>query len=276
MEFFESFIRFCQEEDSIRALALQGSRVYSKNKVDRYSDYDVIVIVADIKKYTATAEWLKTFGEILIMQKPDDWYDHKYDYKGRDPYTYLVQYKDGNRLDINLFDQRNLEKLKADKEPRKVLLAKDGIGWFKTIEPGDFHKLTKPSPKEFSDTINEFYWLSLYVAKGIKRGEVLYVRDMYENYFMPMLYKMIAFEIGCKHDFNVSVGKSYKYFADYLDDLELIKLWELLPQGDLYMVKDKLIKALDFFDRYAKTVGEKLGYEQPDYQEIKNYIIDNY
>ncbi len=276
MEFFDMFIDYCKDNDDIRALAIQGSRVYSKHKIDELSDYDLIIIVKDIKKFTANEDWLRNFGDILVMQKPTDWYIDPYDYTSDQPFTYLVQYEDGNRLDINLYDKDNLERLKKDFEPREVILKKDNYSWFESISSDGFMVMHKPEEMEFSHTVNEFYWISLYVAKGIKRKELIYSREMYEHYFMSMLYKMIAFYVGIQTDFKKTIGKSYKYFSDYLNKSEMEELKSLLPKGDFPDIRDKLLKALEVFNRYAKYVSQELNYKLEDYSQIKNYIEKHY
>lgn len=276
MVFFDRFIDYCKNYDNVRAVALQGSRVYSKQKIDKYSDYDIIMIVKDINKFTADEDWLLNFGDILIMQKPTDWYNDLYNYSSNKPFTYLVQYDDGNRLDINLFDENNLDMLKNDTEPREVLFKKDRYYWFQSISPDDYMILKRPSQMEFSHTVNEFYWISLYVAKGIKRKEIIYSREMYEHYFISMLYKMIAFYIGVKTDFQKPIGKSYKYFSDYLSESEMVELSELLPKGDLEAIKEKLLKALQVFDKYAKSVSRALEFVLDNYSHMKEYIEDHY
>ncbi len=276
MEFFKKFVKYCENNDNIRALALQGSRVYGVEKIDMFSDYDLIMIVRDIKALTNDDQWVKQFGEILIMQKPSDWFKNPYNYQSDMPFTYLVQYKNGNRLDINIFSKDNLGDLKKDKEPRKIIFKKDDYPWFVSISGENFKLVNKPSEMEFYNTVNEFYWISLYVAKGLKRNELIYTRVMYEKNFMEMLYKMISFYIGIKTDFSISTGKAYKYFKDYLTEDEYLELQELLPSGELEDIKLKLLKAIKVFKKYSEYVSVNLGYELEDYSEIIEFINKKY
>ena len=79
------------------------------------------------------SNFTEIFGEILIVQYPDDWYSHPYDYTGRDNFAYLIQFKDGNRIDLTLIDIKNIKKEQSFCEPRVVLLNKDDLKELKQI-----------------------------------------------------------------------------------------------------------------------------------------------
>jgi aminoglycoside 6-adenylyltransferase len=116
-----------KNDERIRAVYMQGSRIDPNATHDKYSDYDIVFIVRDIRSFTNNEKWIDYFGERLILQKPDDWYSHPYDYNSNHKFAYLIQFKDGNRIDLTLIDMENLQDVLNDTEPRKILLAKDGI-----------------------------------------------------------------------------------------------------------------------------------------------------
>ena len=95
-------------DERIRAVTMEGSRA-NKNAVhDRYSDFDICYVVKDIREFTGDKDWIRYFGEMLILQCPEDWHDHPYDYEGRENFTYLMQFADGNRIDLTLIDITNI------------------------------------------------------------------------------------------------------------------------------------------------------------------------
>ena len=60
---------------------------------------------------------MKRFGDILIMQMPDDYYAEPYDYNGKKRFAYLTQYKDGNRIDLTFIDVSNITDQTKFEEP---------------------------------------------------------------------------------------------------------------------------------------------------------------
>ena len=166
VEMMRLIVTKARQDDRIRAAYMNGSRIDPSAVHDRYSDFDVVYIVRDIRSFTRDSTWIEYFGEVLILQKPDDWYSHPYDYDGRDNFAYLMQFEDGNRIDLTLIDVMNIESVMKNPEPRQILLSKDGFENLTDIPVRDFYQVKKPEEKEFSGCCNEFYWVSLYVAKA--------------------------------------------------------------------------------------------------------------
>lgn len=100
--------------------------------------FDIVYYVTDVREFTKDKSRINYFGEILIAQYPTDWYPHPYDYKSYDTFVYLIQFSDGNRIDLSIVDIWNIEKEKDNGEPRIVLLNKDD---FKELIPIDNEKV---------------------------------------------------------------------------------------------------------------------------------------
>jgi aminoglycoside 6-adenylyltransferase len=137
-------------------------------------------------------------------------------------------------------------------------------------------KLYKPSLKEFQDTINEFYWISLYVAKAINREEDLQAITFYQNYFLKMLTKMISFKIGHDNNYQVSLGKNYRFIKKYLDKKEYDELLDLFYIKNMSDIYNKLVIGFSFFENYVYKVSQDLGYEPEDFSKIKDFIKAKY
>lgn len=62
-------------DERIRAVTMEGSRANGNAVHDRYSDFDICYIVTGVREFTRDKSWLEGFGELLIAQFPNDWYD---------------------------------------------------------------------------------------------------------------------------------------------------------------------------------------------------------
>jgi len=156
-------INTAKNDERIRAAIMNGSRASPTATKDIFQDYDIVYLVTDVESFVADKNWINRFGDILIMQVPDEM-DGKW-LKAKDEYAYLMQFEDWNRIDLTLLHLDRFETMPRDSQSI-LLLDKDNL--IKPFDkPSDKDYLPKPpTSKEFFDCCNEFLWVSTYVAKG--------------------------------------------------------------------------------------------------------------
>lgn len=277
-EMFDLILDLAMKDERIRAVTMNGSRTSKSATHDKYSDFDIQYYVRDIREFTKDEKWYQYFGKILIMQMPEDWYNHPYDYNGRESFTYLMQFTDGNRIDLCLIDCSKLKEIPVEKEPRKVLLNKDNLPELYDIESEEVYFIKPPTEKEYQNCCNEFWWLSLYVVKGLLRDEFYYVKVFLEQHQMEMLIKMLNWKIGIDNNFSVMTGKSSKYLSRYLSEEDMTRFRGLFPNGDYEDIWNKLFLMLDYFKELSIEVGNEFMWDtHPDEGvRITNYIRKMY
>lgn len=268
-EMYELILQTAKEDERIRAVTMEGSKVTPGAVRDVFSDFDVTFFVSDIREFTKDHDYMKRFGEILIMQMPDDWYKEPYDYSGKKRFAYLTQYKDGNRIDLTFIDVSNMESQKYFNEPRTVLINKDNFDVLSDITTNEVFFIQKPGDFEFFNTVNEFRWISNYVTKGLCRHEFYYARRMMEQYMMDMFMKMINWKVGVDNNFKVTTGACSKYLEKYLSEEEMNRFMGIFAKGDYEDMWDKLFLMYDYFEDLSIYVSEKLGFSL-DLQESRN------
>jgi aminoglycoside 6-adenylyltransferase len=259
-EMLDLIVEVARRDARIRAAVLNGSRANPNAPRDIFQDYDVVYFVTDITPFKNDLEWIKRFGEIMILQIPEDMQDPPPNDDGG--FGYLMQFTDGNRIDLGIYPLAKLN------EPGKdslslLLLDKDGI--FVTLPPAsESDYLPKPpTAKAFSDCCNEFWWVCPYVAKGLWREEIIYAKHMLDQALREQLVKMLAWHIGVQTRFSRNPGKLGKYFQKYLEP----ELWNLFLKtytGASYESNwDALFTMCDLFRRVAVPVAEHFGFDYP-------------
>jgi len=257
-EMKELILGIARNDDRIRAVILNGSRANPNATPDIFQDFDIVYIVTDVVPLKNDPEWIKQFGELIIMQRPDDMGDTYA--SDEDSYCFLMQFADGNRIDLTLFPVAKINELQED-SLSILLLAKDGV-----IKPfplsSEINYFPKPpTEKEYADCSNEFWWVSTYVAKGLWREEMTYAKSMQDQYVRPMLMKMLAWYIGIRTRFSCNPGKLGKYFKQYLEP----ELWEMLmatyADADYENTWESLEKMCALFQKTSRPVAESFGYE---------------
>jgi aminoglycoside 6-adenylyltransferase len=262
------------EDDRIRAVTMDGSRA-NKNAVhDKYSDFDIVYFVTDIREFTNDKSWINYFGDILIVQCADDWYSHPYDYNSHDKFVYLMQFSDGNRIDLSIVDIRNIADEKYNDEPRIVLLNKDNYAELLPINDEKAFYIQAPSQMEFDNTCNEFRWLTLTIAKGLCRDELYYAKYCYDVLMMKMFMKMINWKVGIQHDFKVNTGNHSKYLKRYLSADEMKRFRGIFPSGEYNDIWEKLFRIYDYFHDLEKEVSQYFGFccYEDETRRVKEFL----
>ncbi len=259
-EMLDLIISTARDDERVRAVIMNGSRVSPNAPKDFFQDYDVIYVVSEKESFLADLDWIRVFGELMILQLPDEMSDPPPE--GKDSYAYLMQFADGNRIDLSLWPVSKLDKLEDD-SLTLTLLDKDRI-LPKFDLPNDSGYLpTPPTAKKFFDCTNEFWWVSPYVAKGLWRREIPYAKQMLDLYVREQLDKMLVWYVGIRFDFQKSPGKLGKYFEHYLEP----ELWQLLlstySDADYDHTWDALLCMGALFRRVAIPVAEHFGFTYP-------------
>jgi hypothetical protein len=123
-EMSDLILSTARQDVRIRAVILNGSRLNPHVPRDLFQDSDILYIVTDVMSFTRDPGWIARFGEPMVMQTPDD--------MGVEPpgaddsYAYLMQFVDGNRIDLTLYPLARLDELPRD-SLSLLLLDKDGV-----------------------------------------------------------------------------------------------------------------------------------------------------
>ncbi len=259
-EMLDLILNTARRVERVRAVIMNGSRVNPNAPKDFFQDYDVIYVVTEKESFLADPSWIKIFGDLMILQLPDDMSDPPGE--GKDHYAYLMQFADGNRIDLSLIPVSKLDALEQD-SLTLTLLDKDGI-LPSFPPPDDSGYLPTPlTAKAFFDCTNEFWWVSPYVAKGLWRYELPYAKQMLDLYVREQLMKMLDWYVGVRTGFQKSPGKCGKYLEKLLEP----ELWQVLlrtySDGDYDHTWGALLTMGDLFRRISIPVADYFGFTYP-------------
>src|SRR5918911_2741853 len=111
-EMLELIISMAKDDQRVRAVILNGSRANPQAPRDIFQDFDVVYLVTDVGSFTDDHTWIDRFGERMILQTPEAMQDSPARNDGS--FAYLMQFTDGNRIDLTLFPVARLDELKKD------------------------------------------------------------------------------------------------------------------------------------------------------------------
>ena len=264
----DNLIHWAQGREPIRAMLLTSTRAIPGGAMDALSDYDVVLIVDDIRPFFEDRSWLEDFGEVLVVYwdpiYPDP--DH-----GIEKFANVTQYADGLKIDFTLWPVELLEKivqapaLQAELDAGyRVLLDKDGLT--KGMKPPTYRSYipAPPTNEEYQKAINDFFSDPPYVAKCLLRGELFPAKwcldyDMKHIFLRPML----EWRAELDHNWSVPIGALGKGLKKRLPPELWSELEDTYAGGKMEENWEALFRTMALFRRVAMEVGEGLGYEYP-------------
>ncbi len=274
-----SIIQWAYAREPVRLVILTSTRAIPNGKVDALSDYDVILVVKDIRPFVENRAWLEAFGEVLIAYWDPIYPDLTF---GIDICANVVQYRSGLKLDFTLWpvDLFNCIKdspaLPAELDAGyRILLDKDHLAEDLLPPSGQAYIPRKPDLALYQLLINDFLSDVPSVARCLWRAELLPAKwcldyDMKHVYLRPVLEWLAELD----HAWSVPVGNLGNGLKQLLPgdiwaDLELTYAGASIPEN-----WEALFLTLDLFRWVAIQVGARLGYTYPDelHQQVRDYI----
>lgn len=256
-------LRALAESDSqIRAAAISGSLTDPQACPDRFSDCDAVFFVRDLdraKQVDYPALLAPKFGGLVICQCPDAMGAEA----GSSPwFTWLMQFEE-TRIDLRLLPADKAAWYNAMEPGLTPILDKDGL--FRGLKPSGPEPffLHRPSAREFADCGNELLWTSLYVVKGLCRGQLEYAVWHMIHCVIPELIRMVGFDRGFDSDYAVSLGAGNKYLPRLLLPEELARWHDLYALSGPRECAQALMLSLGLFRKHVTSAAAKLGYPLP-------------
>lgn len=236
------------ESLQVEAVALSGSRTSLHPQKDEFQDYDVVYIVDNLKYLLSDLSWLDQFGKRIIEQEVALGHRH----------LYLMLFEDGNRIDLTLCPKEHMQEWVDSEAGFKVL--KDDAGLFDMYQPNSKRYWTAPpTEEEFAASCNEFWWVSTYVAKGIRRNQLIYATDHLYGICQQELLKILAWQVASDKGI-VDIGKNYKHLFHYLPDEKEKEFSALLDLSSIEKVGQSLFATMKLFDGEAQKLAKKMGF----------------
>ena len=232
----------------VEAVAMSGSQTNPKAPKDEFQDYDVVYVVDDLDTLTSNLAWLDQFGMRLIEQH--NVLGHRR--------LYLMLFEDGNRIDLTLCPKESIQEWVDSEAGFKVL--KDDKGLFDSYIPSPKRYWTAPpTEEEFAASCNEFWWVSAYVVKAIRRNQLIYATDHLYGICQQELLKVLAWQVTSDRG-AVDIGKNYKYLFQYLSAEQEKEFSALLDLSSIDKITQSLFATMGLFNREAQILAQKMGF----------------
>jgi aminoglycoside 6-adenylyltransferase len=260
--------RWAERRDQVRAMLLTSTRANPSAPVDVLSDYDVVLVVEDVRPFFEDRSWLYDFGEVLVAYwdpiHPEP--DHGIEQTGN-----VVQYADGLKIDFTLWPVALLRRIaRATVLPDEldvgytVLLDKDRLTVGMRSPTYEAYVPARPYEETYLTVVNNFFSDAPYVAKCLWREELLPAKwcldvEMRHHYLRPMLEWRMERDRGWSEPAGkLGMGLKKHLPRGIWEDLEgtyagtgIADAWEAL------------FRTMALFRRVATEVAADLGHAYP-------------
>jgi aminoglycoside 6-adenylyltransferase len=256
----------------VRAMMLTSSRTRPDGPVDLLSDYDLILAVSDVRPFAFDTAWVSAYDQPMVR-----WGDQSTMY---DLVTYFrsVLYQNAVKIDYTIWPVEALDGITANPHlpdeldaGYRVLLDKDQRTTQWNLPSYRAYIPARPTGEEFEALVEEFWWVTTYVAKSLWRADLAFTKWVLDQDLkMEALRRMLEWSIEIEHDWSVKPGahgrglmrllpaEIWSEFASTYVPLEREQTWEAL---------DRLIA---LFRKVALEVGAALGYTYP--QQVDDQV----
>jgi aminoglycoside 6-adenylyltransferase len=240
---------------------LTSSRARADARIDRFSDYDIMLFLSGPSALATDAGWLNELGRVLVTF--DDIVDS---YSMR-----LVLFEDGTKIDFALGSLGVLERIVSERQlPAildvgfRVVLDKDGLAARLPSPTCTAHVPRPPTAREFADLVREFWWETTYVAKQLWRDELLPAKHSLDTVIaLGLLRRLLEWHIETGRDWRVRPGDLGRGLAKQLDPATWSELASVFAGSRLEDNWDALFRAMQLFRRIARDVADRLALEYP-------------
>lgn len=271
-EMFDLILGIAEADERIRAVRMNGSRANPNAKRDCFQDYDIGYLVNDVAPFRNNLEWIKQFGDIMILQMPtthEGGGEENVDY-----FTYLTQFKDGTRIDLCVENIKDFS-LENDKdEPIVLLLDKDNVMPEFPLPSDWVYRERKPTPNQYYAQTNEFWWVCNYVAKALWREQLTLAKSITEQYVRDAFMQIMGWYAGYKHDYKIVLGKARHDLKIYLSADEWERLEKTYPDYREENIWNSLFIMGDLFKEKALLLSENLGADYVYPMEYDNNVTE--
>lgn len=260
-----ALIAWGEADTTIRALILTSSRAVPDMPTERLSDYDLIVVLADVDRFLRDEGWLQTYGTPIVR------FNDHHVLNGHDTYARLVLYEDGTKIDYTLWPVALLQKVAAAPQlpddldvGYRILLDKDGLTDGIVAPTYAAHIPVRPTEAEYLALVHEFWWEITYVAKNLWRDELFPARYSFDTVIKyDLLRRLLEWAIEGEHGWRYKPGNLGRGLKGALPTEVWSEVESTFIGANIEENWQALFTATALFRRIATTVAHALGYAYP-------------
>lgn len=252
-----------EQEDDIRSIFVVGSMARSDKPADEWSDLDLAIVSSDVDKWLHSEEWISQFGNPQVS------------FLEESPVGSLmerrVMFAGGSIVDFNFLKLEMAKPFLRSDAVReviargvKVLLDKDQLTEVFHYSTSETKRIDDLKFSEFKNDVNDFWFHTVFIAKKLRRGELLVAKSCCDGYLKRLLLKNVKLQSKMNKSTNQQNWHDVRFFEDWADKDVLQDFDKIYGTYDEESVWKALFQTMELYRKVAQKVANELNYTYPE------------
>lgn len=249
--------------DDIRAAVVVGSRARTKNPGDEWSDLDLLLFTTDPARYIDCEDWLAELGAYwatFIEPTADGQTAER-----------RVLFEGGLDVDFVPMSLAGLQQAQQSTEVPdvvrrgvRILVDKDGSVAAVLSDLPEPAPPAPPAAERFLNTVNDFWYHTVWTAKKLRRGELWTALGCLNSYLRwHCLLPMIEWHTSATQGWDTDTWLSGRFLEQWADPRVVERLRGVFSPYDEAGSWAALFRMMDLFRWLAGETADRLGYRYP-------------
>ena len=264
----DKFVRWAGAEEDVRAAAVIGSRARTgDHPADEFSDLDIVIVVADPQRYMAAAGWVEAIGVpwLAFVESPD----------GGQTMERRVLFEGGMDVDFAFMPLDPVrDMLKTGISPdmadmirrgARVVVDKDGLAAQLQAAAVEPQALQRPSPAEYLQVVNDFWYHTVWTAKHLRRGELWWAKGCCDGYLKARLLRMLEWHARATQGSSYDTWMRGRFLEEWADPRAVMELRQAFARYDADEIWRALTATMNLFRWLSVETAGQWGYAYPTF-----------
>jgi aminoglycoside 6-adenylyltransferase len=282
----ERFVAWARARPDIRAAIVVGSWARIDHPADEWSDLDVGFTTTDPQRYLSKIDWLEDIAPTWVTYPDPSGVVHHVLFEGgldagiavlaNNTIKQAVRFLPLLRrfpILFRLLPRGLAEQIRQDvasgadyyRRGARVILDKDGLAArFLALFPAESPPQGSPKRAEFLEAVNEFWFLAVWTAKHLRRGELWFAKtEGCDGQMKSLLLRMLEWRARAEHGWDYDTWEKGRFLEEWTDPAALRALEKAFARYEDGDVRRALLATMDLFRSLATETAERLGYRYP-------------
>jgi aminoglycoside 6-adenylyltransferase len=282
----ERFVAWAQARPDVRAAIVVGSWARIDHPADEWSDLDIGFTTTDPQRYLSSTDWLGDIAPTWVTYPDPSGVVHHVLFEGgldagiavlasgkvKQALRFLPVLRRFPVL-FRLLPRGLAQQIRQDvasagdyyRRGARVILDKDGLAArFLALFPAESASHGPPTQSEFLEAVNEFWFLAVWTAKHVRRGELWFAKtEGCDGQMKSLLLRMLEWRAQAEHGWDYDTWEKGRFLEEWADPTALRALEKAFARYEDGDIRRALMATMDLFRWLAADMAERLGYPYP-------------
>lgn len=258
MELLHRIQQFAAKSEAVTALILVGSQAREENHADAYSDIDLVIVVNDTEPFAHTDDWLREISDFHIsFTEPTltGQTERRVLFAGAQDVDFVIMQKADAARALETGEAAFLFS-----RGYRVLVNKENIAIPPMPPVPPFAPATEA---ELCNTVNDFWYHTLWTTKKLLRGELWSAKFCVDNYMKGQLMWSIEQHEHIVRNPDANTWYSGRFVERWAAPDILAALQTCFAHFKAEDIAQALLNTMALFRRLAKEIAEIAGFPYP-------------